>query len=88
MNAQRVWHIVEPSTGTTTEEVDELFRRRIGEGSISRDTLVWTSGMADWEPAGQIAGLFSPPPLPEGVLPQPAVPPIGTPGTQRRPWRK
>ncbi len=43
----------------------------ISQGRISADTLVWTSGMASWSPAGQVpqlAGQFQtppPPPLPQ-----------------------
>jgi membrane protease subunit (stomatin/prohibitin family) len=38
----------------------------IAAGRIARDTLVWTAGMAAWEPAEAVAALRSlfPPPLP------------------------
>jgi hypothetical protein len=38
----------------------------IAAGRVARDTLVWTAGMAAWEPAEGIAALRSlfPPPLP------------------------
>jgi membrane protease subunit (stomatin/prohibitin family) len=42
---------------------------RVDSGELTRQTLVWTEGMAEWEPAGQVAALVSlfagtPPPLP------------------------
>ena len=41
---------------------------RVAQGQIRATTLVWTAGMAAWQPAGQVAalaGLFQqPPPLP------------------------
>ena len=42
---------------------------KVAAGNITRDTLVWTNGMAQWTPAGSVAelsGLFqdAPPPLP------------------------
>ena len=33
-------------------------REFIAEGRITADTLVWTEGMADWQKAGDIPGLF------------------------------
>jgi len=36
-------------------------------GQITRETLVWRDGMAEWAAAGglaELAGLFGPPPLP------------------------
>jgi membrane protease subunit (stomatin/prohibitin family) len=43
----------------------------VAAGQIAADTLVWTNGMAEWQPAGQVpalANLFkaAPPPLPPG----------------------
>ncbi len=40
-------------------------------GSLKRETLVWSQGMDDWQPAGQVPDLAShlaavPPPLPKG----------------------
>ncbi|MBN2318600.1 MAG: SPFH domain-containing protein [Acidobacteria bacterium] len=42
---------------------------RVASGVLTRQTLVWTEGMVQWEPAGQVAALESlfkgsPPPLP------------------------
>src|SRR6516164_9229213 len=55
------WH-VSKADGTTKEETAESIRRGIKEGLITRETLVWSPGMADWTPAGQVEGLFAPPP--------------------------
>ena len=53
MGRQRAWHVVNHD-GTTTEETEESLRGRVDRGSIARETLVWTFGMPDWAPAGQI----------------------------------
>jgi hypothetical protein len=39
----------------------------IARGEVAADTLVWTAGMANWTPAGQVpqlAAQFGPPPPP------------------------
>lgn len=44
----------------------------VQSGQLTRETLVWAQGMAQWTPAGQVAelgGLFGPPPLPGGTPP-------------------
>ena len=51
-------------------DVSEL-KQRIDGGAVTRETLVWSEGMADWAKASDVAGvarLFgsSPPPLPNG----------------------
>lgn len=47
---------------------DAQFRDLIARGIIRPDTLIWTDGMAGWQSAGDIPGLFSaagrPPPMP------------------------
>jgi hypothetical protein len=53
MGRQRAWHVVNHD-GTTTEETEESLHGRVDRGSIARETLVWTFGMPDWAPAGQI----------------------------------
>jgi membrane protease subunit (stomatin/prohibitin family) len=45
---------------------------RVSEGRLTKETLVWTQGMAQWTPAGEVpalAELFAsvPPPLPPGA---------------------
>ena len=47
--------------------------------NISRDTLIWTEGMSDWKPAGQVAEVASalppvPPPNPQAANPRPPSP--------------
>ena len=47
----------------------EALRGRVADGSLTRDTLAWKQGMAQWTPAGEVpelAALFAaaPPPLP------------------------
>lgn len=43
-------------------------QQAIAAGQVTRETLVWTAGMAEWQPAGQVpalAGSFvAPPPMP------------------------
>ncbi|MHC4716120.1 MAG: DUF975 family protein [Planctomycetota bacterium] len=55
---------------------EEQFRAWIAEGRIRPDTYVWTEGMAQWQPAASVPGLFGP-----GVMPtaraQTSVPPSG-----------
>lgn len=48
------------------------FRDLIARGSVRADTLVWTEGMAGWQRAGDVPGLFSPgarPPSMPGTMP-------------------
>jgi GYF domain 2 len=51
---------------------DAQFRDFIARGSVRPDTLVWSEGMAGWQKAGEIPGLFSrsarPPAMP-GAIP-------------------
>lgn len=35
-------------------------RRRVLDGAVDPDTLVWADGMADWTPAGQVPALIPP----------------------------
>jgi membrane protease subunit (stomatin/prohibitin family) len=47
----------------------DALRQRVAEGGLTRDTLAWKEGMAQWTPAGdvpELAPLFgaAPPPLP------------------------
>jgi hypothetical protein len=55
-------------------------REAIGQlaatGELRPDALVWTQGMATWQPAGQVDGLFPgmaafPPPIPPQGIPMP-----------------
>ena len=53
---------------------DEI-ARLIRGGTIRRDTMVWSAGMPEWSPAGQVGdfsslfGQAGPPPRPQGPLP-------------------
>jgi uncharacterized membrane protein YhaH (DUF805 family) len=52
--------------------------RLIRGGAITRDTMIWFAGMADWRPAGQVnefASLFGGPPGPPSA--RPPMPPAG-----------
>ena len=51
---------------------DAQFRDLIARGTVRADTLIWTDGMAGWQRAGDIPGLFSPsgrPPAMPGRMP-------------------
>ncbi len=56
----------------------QALRRQIEAGQLSRDTLVWRQGMAQWTAAGEITeiqGLFAtPPPPPAGAGAPPPIP--------------
>jgi hypothetical protein len=60
-------------------------RDRVASGSLTASTLVWSSGMSDWQPAGQVstlAGLFAPvapPGLPSAQPVQPSSMPSSIP---------
>lgn len=52
------WYYVQ--NGQQAGPVDDAtFRQWIAEGRIGRDQLVWREGMAQWQAAGMIPGLFS-----------------------------
>jgi hypothetical protein len=52
---------------------DIQLRDLIARGTVTADTLLWSEGMAGWQRAGEIPGLFSGPPGP------PAIPRAGVP---------
>ena len=59
---------------------DEI-ARLIRGGTIRRDTMVWSAGMPEWSPAGQVsdfASLFG-----QAAPPRPAGPPPAGPPMQR-----
>jgi hypothetical protein len=49
-------------------------RYLIATGTITRDTLVWTDGMAGWERAGDVSGLMAGGASGPLAVPQPARP--------------
>src|ERR1700753_500767 len=71
--AERSWFV---ASGGKQEgpHSETVFRGLIGQGQVTPDTLVWTEGMAEWQRAGDIPGLFSaaarPPAFPGSGLPQ------------------
>jgi ATP-dependent protease ClpP protease subunit len=63
MGEERMWQVIEDDQGAT-EVSDENLRRRIVEGTLRKDAMVWRAGMDEWLPAGDVPGLFIPPPPP------------------------
>ena len=66
------WHVVEAGRA-----LGPLLREELAEaaraGRLQRETLVWSAGMPDWLPAGNVsalAELFAPPPIPGDEAPQ------------------
>jgi hypothetical protein len=62
----REWHLVEAGRPVGPLGLDEL-GAAVRAGRLRRETLVWSPGMADWAPAGeleQLADLFRPPAIP------------------------
>jgi membrane protease subunit (stomatin/prohibitin family) len=60
------WHRVENGRAVGPFGLDAL-ARAAAEGSLTRDTLVWSPGMPGWRPAGEMAALaaiLGPPPVP------------------------
>lgn len=65
---QKMYHAAIDGQQTGPYDTNAL-RQQISSGRITRETLVWAEGMANWTPAGQVAELSSlfgsvPPPLP------------------------
>jgi membrane protease subunit (stomatin/prohibitin family) len=61
-----VFHVAENGQSLGPFNVNQI-QQAIAQGRITPDTMVWTAGMAAWQPAGQVpplAGLFGPPPPP------------------------
>lgn len=70
----KTWHY-HSSSGSTASTSDENLPELIAGGTLTATTLVWTDGMAGWEPASKaLPDLFksaaAPPPLPAGGPPQ------------------
>ncbi|MBN1942611.1 MAG: DUF975 family protein [Phycisphaerae bacterium] len=65
---------------------DATFRQWIAEGRVSREQLIWCEGMAQWQAAGTVPGLFAasvPPPIAyEAVADRLAEPPTDGSGGQ------
>ena len=63
------YHIAVDGEATGPYSVEGL-QQQLGNGVITKSTLVWANGMPDWQQASEVAELrelFSaPPPLPRG----------------------
>lgn len=64
------YYVVQNGEKTGPFEADAL-RRLAESGALTRETLVWRAGLADWQKAGAVAELAPvfasvPPPLPQG----------------------
>jgi len=59
------WHVAEQGRSVGPLDFAAL-AAEIAAGRVSRETLVWTAGMAAWEPASRVTALQAlfPPPLP------------------------
>jgi hypothetical protein len=73
MSSDLVWHIID-GDGTVTEMTDEVLRRRLLDGALPRETMIWRVGMADWQAAEEVPGLFIPPQLPQILETEPRGP--------------
>ena len=75
IEAMKTWHYLTPSRSTATvleEGLDEL----VQSGGLTPQTMVWTDGMAGWQPAAQVLpAIFAkggtPPPMPNNPPPMP-----------------
>jgi len=63
------YHVAIDGESTGPYSVEGL-QQQLGNGVITAETLVWASGMADWQEVSQVAELSdlfrAPPPLPRG----------------------
>jgi hypothetical protein len=60
------WHWVEAGEAVGPADAEAL-RRAAREGRVGPDTLVWTTGFANWRPAREVRaldGVVGPPPVP------------------------
>ena len=63
------WHVAIAGNATGPFPLPQI-AEQVRAGSIDRSTLVWSAGMAAWQPAGQVPALAS-------LFGPPAPPPIG-----------
>jgi hypothetical protein len=75
------WYIARNGETYGPFTFDELTARICEEG-LRREDLVWCAGMADWQPAGDVVGLWLPPPVRAPATP--TTPPGGQDPSQRR----
>ncbi|MBF9044776.1 DUF4339 domain-containing protein [Rhodobacterales bacterium HKCCE4037] len=73
---EHVWHVAE--NGQTTGPFSKAdLGRKVSDGSLTRETMVWTAGQDGWKTAGEVtelAQLFT-------VMPPPPPPPPPRPGS-------
>src|SRR5215468_8401409 len=50
----------------------DVMLKGVRDGELTPQDLVWSPGALDWQPASNVAGLFSPPPLPTPPPPRTA----------------
>ncbi len=55
--SERTWHVANDD-GSTFEENEAWLARGIAQGAITRQTLVWRPGMAEWQPAGRMLSSY------------------------------
>ncbi len=68
-----VWYYVKDGARQGPVEEAEL-SRLVGQAVVRPDTLVWSEGMADWQPYSKVAPAVPPPPAPPsepGIEPRP-----------------
>lgn len=70
MQTQQQWHYVDAQGQQAGPIPADVLQASVGNGSISPESLVWTEGMADWQPASSIEGM---------VVAAPAVAAVPTP---------
>jgi hypothetical protein len=51
--------LMHPKASSRALTPEAQLRGFIARGIVTADTLVWSEGMANWQPAGDIPGLFS-----------------------------
>ena len=63
------WFVVRGEHTEGPFEISQMIAAAL-DGRLNREDLVWTEGMAGWEPAGTVSTIFSvPPPLPQSATP-------------------
>lgn len=69
------WHVAQGSQSTGPHNLQHL-QQMVQAGQLTATTLVWQTGMSNWQAAGEVAALQSlfqaqtPPPIPPAIPPQ------------------
>jgi hypothetical protein len=74
-----IWYVRPPGGDQYGPARGDIMRRWIGEGRVSKDSLVWREGWTDWRPAAEVFGSLpsavpQPPPAPAGAASAMAAP--------------